>query len=382
MFGGQAPSFGGIMGLLQQIAPHLRPGPFGGPSAPMPQPINQPPQGVPMPMPIAPASPYDPSRVAPAGPFNEPMGPQGPMTAGPAPADIPIPPPPAQLPNLGIGFPEGGVDPSQVSPTVPPGMIDSSVDRSPLGDFNRSYDTQTLQMDDALRADQQNNFWASIAQGFGANPFSIAGGMGASAPGMAAANAQLPFEELKRQREIERMQMLQGYKELGKGQTVQEHQADVLAGMSDAERQEALYGRGQSSYSRDSKGNYYETETRDDGRYYKVGDEWLDETGWNQFRNQDRITEETRKADVKQQAKGADDAARMAAARKKFPQITSEAALRSLAEGLTKEEIAAAGEQGVGSAGPPANAPDDIKQHWGSYTPEQKDQIIAKLQGR
>ena len=95
--------------------------------------------------------------------------------------------------------------------TFPP---DGNVDHSREGNFNRAFGDDTVRMEEAIRRDQKQNILQSLYAAAGANPGDIAGMLGAAAPGMAGAMPDFPVEEMRRQRQQERLETLAKIKAL------------------------------------------------------------------------------------------------------------------------------------------------------------------------
>jgi len=172
----------------------------------------------------SPGPSFDPKVVAPGdyALFNEPMGPEGPMQ-----------PPAPSLPGEGfpyqsfadeivqsrgtvLPFPEGGVDPGQVQMSPMPGAFppDGGVDHSPEAQFNRAWETDTAQQEDALRHDQKEGILQALFAGAANNPGDILGMLGDASQGMAGPMSQLPLQEMRRSRKEERLGVLAKIKAL------------------------------------------------------------------------------------------------------------------------------------------------------------------------
>ena len=204
----------GLAEMIQQYIPQLLGVQQQAPIMPQPQPQPAPPPQVQAPMDLShlypPAQGYD-EQYGSQGSFpgmgDQYINPAGVQTGGqyiqsqmPQQASLPMPFPPPPDPYM-------GADPGLVP-------MDSAVDHSQAGNFNRAFGDDTVRMEEAIRRDQKQNILQSLYAAAGANPGDIAGMLGAAAPGMAGAMNDFPIEEMRRARRQERLDTLGKIKSL------------------------------------------------------------------------------------------------------------------------------------------------------------------------
>jgi len=204
----------GLAEMIQQYIPQLLGVQQQAPIMPQPQPQPAPPPQVQAPMDLShlypPAQGYD-EQYGSQGSFpgmgDQYINPAGVQTGGqyiqsqmPQQASLPMPFPPPPDPYM-------GADPGLVP-------MDSAVDHSQAGNFNRAFGDDTVRMEEAIRRDQKQNILQSLYAAAGANPGDIAGMLGAAAPGMAGAMNDFPIEEMRRARQQERLDTLGKIKSL------------------------------------------------------------------------------------------------------------------------------------------------------------------------